>query len=76
MRLRTVAVVVLLLLAGAISQAGLPTPINLLQRSEKAETRLGRTSLHEGKYQGLRWGARDKQVLANWSLHLSPYVQP
>jgi len=77
MRLRTVAGFVALVLAGVISQAGEPKAISLLERSERAETtRLGRTALHEGKYQAYDWGRRDKQIFGNWGGYLSPYVQP
>jgi len=76
MRLRTVAVIGIVVLAGAVSLADQPKAISLLERSERAETRLGRVSLHEGKYQDLGWGRLDQQRLGNWRGNLNPYLLP
>jgi hypothetical protein len=77
MRLRTLAVIGILVLAGAVSQAGQPQAISLLERSEKADnTRFGKIWLPGGKYHEFGWGRRDRQVFGNWNGVLNPYLRP
>jgi hypothetical protein len=76
MRIRTVVSLGVLVVAGTASQAGQPKAIDLLARSEKADTRFGKVSLHGGKYQDIGWGRQYRQTLGNWSGYLNPYVRP
>ena len=80
MKLLTTAMVLALSLLGGVAAAEYKPPksASLLARSEKADSKLGKTpSLRiGGKYQDTRWGSRWKQTLRNWEPHFTPYIRP
>jgi hypothetical protein len=75
MRVREIIGAALLLgLAAAAGEAGLPKPVNLLDRVANSQSR-GTYGLRSGKYNSFSWGNRWNQSLGRAPVTVAPYIR-
>ena len=65
---------IVLLVAGAMAEAGEPKPVSMVDRVTTSQSR-GAYGLREGKYNRHTWGNRWKQSLGRAPVIVSPYVR-